>query len=184
MRLPDPIIALTASAALLGLFTWLLVAKHITGPIYLGLVPPTLLLSVVIAGFSRLQEVDLKNARVILREIERKQAELAEMYGGIENLKRQPLVLDEARLASLGIGGHLTNMTGTARYVAGCLKRERERLAKIFVNSKAPAEIATAILDSSLDDNVFKWNGPESPLDVPPKSLEQREAEKQHNVAD
>ena len=53
-------------------------------------------------------------------------------------------------------------------YVMGCAKRERERLARIFVAEKTGDSLAQAIVDGSLDMRVFKWVGPGAFLDDPP----------------
>jgi hypothetical protein len=101
------------------------------------------------------------------------------MYGGIDNIKREPLVLDDAKIESLGLSsGGLTTGSATKRYTVGCMKRERERLAMIFVREKSSEQIAAAILDNTLYDNVFKWAGPESPLNAPPISVEERKRRK------
>lgn len=172
-----------------GLFTVMLFAGFVGEWAYFALILVALLAALAIAGFPRLQELNLRSLKIILREIkdvqqqvEKTKAEIAEMYGGIEDLQREPLVLDKKKLAELGIGTCLTTGSANVRYVAGCIKRERERLARIFVNQKAPQDVATAILDASLDDNVFKWNGPEAALDVPPKCVEQRQAEKKSSA--
>jgi len=178
-------------AAVLGgvsvtLFTVLLTTKSISEVTYLTLLLSTALVCVVLLVLPRLKELDIKNLRLTLDEIRTVKAEvetvkedLAEMYGGIERLRKQPYNLDDAKMKELGLsGGHLTTASAVMMYPAGCIKRERERLARIFVNEKTPERIAQAILDGSFDDNVFKWNGPSVPLDAAPKSVEEREREK------
>ena len=164
------------------LFTWLLSQGTISELTYITGLGGTAIVSLVIHGFSRLKVLDLKNLKITLNEIKQAQQELentkseiVEMYGGIENLQREPLVLDNTKMEELGMSGGLARTSAAMRYPAGCIKRERERLARIFVNVKTPEEIAKAIVDNSLDDKVFKWNGPETPLDEPPKSVQQRE---------
>jgi hypothetical protein len=79
--------------------------------------------------------------------------------------------LDDNRILSLGLNPHgLVAASGTIRYAVGIIQRERERLAKIFQQHGMP-EVANAILDTSDDDLVFKWRGPEVPLAVPPTPL-------------
>ena len=86
--------------------------------------------------------------------------------------------LDHDKQRQLGLdGGHMALSSAVMRYAAGVVTRERERLARIF-ESHGMKEVAQAVRDTSLDDNVFKWNGPEQDLDVSPKSVEQREREK------
>ena len=102
------------------------------------------------------------------------------MYGGIEKLKSQPFVLDKEKMRELGLKGDTLAMAGaTMRYQAGCIRRERERLARIFAVEKDPEKIAEAILDNSLDEKVFKWHGPETPLDVEPVSRGDRDKQKE-----
>jgi len=164
------------------LFTWLLFQGTISEYIYAILLGGASIVALVTHGFSRLKELDLKNLKLTLNEIKQVQqqvehtkSDIVEMYGGIENLQREPFVLDDKKIEELGLGqAAFVTASASIRYPAGCIKRERERLARIFVNKKNPEEIAKAILDNSLDDKVFKWNGPETPLDEPPKSVQQR----------
>ena len=135
------------------------------------------MVAVVIHGFTRLEDLDLKNLRMTLKEVKQVKQEIEQMYGGIEKFRREPLVLDNEKQKELGLSGGLPATSAVMRYPVGCMKRERERLARSFVNEKTPESIAKAILDNSLDDNVFKWNGPESPLDDLPKSVAQRAAD-------
>jgi hypothetical protein len=82
-----------------------------------------------------------------------------------------PMDLNNARIRALGLKpGALALADASMRYAVGVVQRERERLARIFQNN-GMSEIATSILDTSQDDNVFKWAGPETSLDVPPKPL-------------
>jgi hypothetical protein len=182
----NAIIAAILGIICVGLFTTLLLMNCISEIIYASLLVSFALVCITLLVLPRLKELDLKNLRLILVEIRQVKAEVEEvkeevaaMYGGIENLRKQPLVLDDAKMKELGLsGGHLVTSSAVMRYPAGCIKRERERLAKIFIREKTPERIATAILDGSLDDKVFKWNGPETPLDAEPKSVEARETEK------
>jgi hypothetical protein len=171
--------------SLVGLFTWLLLEKYISQVTYGLLLPPLALVCITILVLPRLSQLDLKNLRLVLSDIKRVKEEvkevkegIEEMYGGIENLRKAPLVLDDAKMRQLGLSGGIATASATMRFPVGCIKRERERLAKIFVREKTPEKIAEAILDTSLDDKVFKWNGPEATLDAEPKSVKERELEK------
>lgn len=105
--------------------------------------------------------------------------QISEFYSEIRHLKQGKLVMDKEKMKELGMSsGHLTKSDAVMRYPAGCIKRERERLARIFAENKTPDKVAAAILDDSLDDKVFKWNGPEVPLDVAPVPHEDREERK------
>lgn len=106
-------------------------------------------------------------------------SEKGNMYGNISHIEFQPMQMGTVEMAELGHeGAGLPTNSAVMRYAAGCVKRERERLARIFILQKSPQAIAEAILDCSMDDHVFKWNGPEVGLDAPPKSAAQRRIEK------
>lgn len=185
--------AITAASLGIGcvvLFTTLLLVNRISEITYASLLVSFTLICIVILVLPRLKELDLKNLRLTLEEIKQVKTEvegvkedIAEMYGGIENLRRRPLVLDDAKMKELGLAGEsLPKASAVMRYLAGCIKRERERLAKIFIKEKTPEKIAQAILDGSLDEKVFKWNGPETTLDVQPKSVDQRDSQKKEKA--
>lgn len=83
------------------------------------------------------------------------------------------MTLDTDRMAQLGVsGGSLITAGGAMRYVAGCIQRERERLARILIRHGLEG-VAADVLDTSADDNVFKFRGPEHDLDEPPCPKEQ-----------
>lgn len=187
----ESIISSIVGLAGVSLFTVLLVMGRLSEAGYVGLMIPLALVCIVLLCLPRLRELDLKNLKVTLdelrqvkSEIEEVKAGIAEIYGGIENLRRQPMVLDDAKMKELGLeGGHIAAVSAVMRYTAGCFKRERERLARVFVSPKDPEKTAEAILDSTLDERVFKWNGPEVPLDSPPKSVEERKREKEDRTS-
>lgn len=88
--------------------------------------------------------------------------------------------LDKRKLAELGLEGREPATTAAvARYTAGVVKRERERLARIF-DRHGMDEIAAAIRSDEEDALVFKWMGPEEGLDEPPVPLEHKEQQEQH----
>jgi hypothetical protein len=96
---------------------------------------------------------------------------------GYDRQRRKPTKMDKEECEALGLkSGSIASANDVMRYAAGAVLRERERLARVFENA-AMGEIAVAIRDESQDNLVFKWNGPEVPLDTPPKSLEERERE-------
>lgn len=165
------------------LFTGLLWAEKISETSYVVLIIPLALVCITVVCLPRLKELNLKDWKITLNELKQVKADIEEMYGGIDNLKREPLILDEAKQEELGIGRVKCAATSSAvmRYTAGCMKRERERLARIFVNEKPPAKLAEAIMDNTLDDKVFKWNGPESPLDKEPVSSDERQKQEKEN---
>ena len=169
------------------LLTTLLATGLISEVTFAGLVVPLALVCVVLLCLPRLRELDMKNLKMTLAElqqvkaeIEEVKAEVVEMYGGIERIQKAPLVLDDAKMRELGLKPDtLPMISAVMRYTAGCMKRERERLARIFISPKPSDSVAEALVDGSMDDKVFKWNGPETPLDAPPKSLDDREREKE-----
>lgn len=175
-----------ATIAVLGvlLFTVLLITRMVSETTYTALFGLTAFASLALLAFPRLKEIDVRNLRITLADLEQIQskvektkAEIAEMYGGIERLRKSPLVLDDAKMRELGLDpGNLATASSVMRYTAGCITRERERLASILVSPKSPEEIAAAILDKSLDDRVFKWNGPEVTLSLAPVSVDERKA--------
>lgn len=171
----DRMAAVLVGAVCLVLFTALLVAGRISEGYYFLLIGMAALVSIAVLCHARLQELDIRNLKLILADLKQTKADIVEMYGGIGNLRKALLVLDEAKMKELGVPlGKLPLTSAVMRYTAGCVKRERERLARVFVNHKEPEHLAQAILDSSLDDKVFKWNGPESPLDAEPIATDQR----------
>ena len=124
-----------------SLFTTLLVLGRISETTYLVLLVSFALVCIVLLVLPRLQELDLKNLRLTLAEMKQVKEGIAEMYGGIDNLRKQPLVLDGPKMEELGLqGGSIPAASAAMRYPAGCIKRERERLARIFVTEKTPGE--------------------------------------------
>jgi hypothetical protein len=69
-------VPLVISVVAFAIFTTLLVFGRIGEASYCFLVAATTLLGLVLHGFGRLQELDLKNLRVVLREIEQTKKEL------------------------------------------------------------------------------------------------------------
>jgi hypothetical protein len=60
------------------------------------------------------------------------------------------------------------------RYVAGAIRRERQRLAEIFERA-GMQEIASQIADSALDPNVFRFRPPS--IDLHRQTNEPRDAQ-------
>ena len=169
-----PVISGVVAAIGTALFTVLLCLARLSQTTYAVLLSLLALTCIAILCLPRLLELDVKNLRLVLGELKQVKAEIEQIYGGIENIKKGQFVLDESKMKEIGLGRGGVPLTGAVvRYVAGCIRRERERLARIFVVPKSPEKLAEAIMDSSLDEKVFKWAGPESPLDKPPKSLDE-----------
>ena len=164
------------------LFTVLLCLGHIGSTAFVMLLVALGLLCLALHGFSRLRELDLKQLKITLDRIEQVKSEIEEMYGGIDHIRRSTYALPSEKLSELGRAHRGVSAPGAnMRYTTGVILRERERLARIFVKEKPPEKIAEAILDGSFNDKVFKWAGPETPLDAPPKSVEEREDKKKRD---
>ncbi len=153
------------------IFTGLLTTRLVTPAVYAGLMALLALVSLALVSLPRLAEIDIKNLRMTLSELKQVKAEIEDIYGGIENIRNAKYVLDESKIEALGLKvnkGHIATASlapALLRYVAGCIKRERERLARVFVNPKDGDRLAEAILDGTYDDLVFRWAGPETTLD-------------------
>jgi hypothetical protein len=77
--------------------------------------------------------------------------------------------LDDEKMAALGLEpSHMVIGNAVMQYVAGCVLRERERLARAVEQGGSPAELAARIRSESDDDRVFKWAGASTSLDAPP----------------
>jgi hypothetical protein len=169
---PESISALVLSMVGLSLFT-LLLWRHIIGEgVYAGLLALLAAAGLALFGFRRLVEINFKELKITLDRIEQVKSEVTELYTNINHLKRLPFVLDASKMRDLGLAaGKLATADATMRYTAGCIKRERERLARIFAQQRDPELLSRALIDPSLDELVFKWNGPETPLDASPEPL-------------
>ena len=136
----------------------------------------------------RLLEFNLKEMKLVLDRIERVKADIDAMYGETENLKRPTMKNDNEWHERMGAGGGLVMVGAVMNYVSGCIKRERERLAQVFILGNSPEKTATALVDHTKDDLVFKWEPGSVSLDKPPRSVEDRkraaEASKKASKAD
>lgn len=159
-----------------GFLSALLVTKHIGEGVFIFGFCVCILSSIAIMVLPKLKELNLRDLKLVLEQANEIKHELENIYGNIDALRSQPYVLDKVKARELGLKtGHLTTSDAVMRYPCGCIKRERERLARVFSNASDFNTVATGIADSSMDDLVFKWNGPEVLLDTPPKSAEHNE---------
>lgn len=153
------------------LFTALLIRELLTPVVYVSLMVPLAFVCISIVCMPRLLELDLKNLRITLAELKKVKAEIEDMYGGLDNIRSTKYILDEQRIEDLGLKYNKNAIPDSSlapamvRYITGCIKRERERLARVFINPKEGERLAEAILDGTYDDGVFTWAGPESNLD-------------------
>ena len=164
--------AATIGAVGTVLFTALVASGPLTGDEYVGAMTLLAFVCLAFLVLRRIKEFNLSDMTITLRKYERVRDELEtvkteveEMYGGIERLRKAPLVLDAAKMRELGIEKSAIPTSGALmRYTSGCMKRERERLARVFVTPKCSEKLAEAVLDGSMDDSVFQWRGPEQTL--------------------
>ena len=149
MNLSEKITSIFVGGALVGLFTALLVFGKISPAVYNTLVIAAMLLSIAIAALPRLQEFNLRDMKLLLAKAEKVTAELKEMYGDVEHLKVTPLRMDDAAYSELGLGdgGGLVHGSSVVNYAMGCMKRERERLARVFITRRSGDELARAVVD-------------------------------------
>lgn len=73
---------------------------------------------------------------------------------------------EETIKTKLKTGGGIPKTEAVVRFVAGCMKRERDRLALLVSNAGGPDNeqakaLAKAIMDPSVDEKVFEWVGPQ-----------------------
>lgn len=177
---PRTIFAVVVGVGGVVLGTTLLASRLIGSVTFLALTGIFCAVSLAIYLAERLREFSLRDLSFKLREIKQVKAEAEALYSKIDHLQQATMKLEKEEMEKLGLsGGHLLTAGGAMRYFTGCVKRERERLAQIFAESRSPEKIAQAILDSSMDEKVFKWNGPEIPLDADPISVEERVKKKQ-----
>jgi Sec-independent protein translocase protein TatA len=179
-KLPGKVVASIAVALIGMIFATVLLALKLIGSVsFLGVLGLFAVCALIVFFAERLREFSLRDMKVTLREIKEERARVEEMYSKLEHLQTVTMQLDKERIESLGLAsGHLATGEAVMRYPVGCIKRERERLSRIFAQEKSPELIARAIVDDSMDDLVFKWNGPEVPLDTPPVSSEERDKRK------
>jgi hypothetical protein len=180
--MPNAIHARAISAVVIAVvgtaFLTSLLAKNLIGVAPFAVLAPTVwVIALIVYLAERLREFSLKDLSVKLDEVRQVKAEAEELYSKIDHLQQSTMTLDDERMAALGTaGGARASINAAMRYPVGCMKRARERLARIFAEPRSPEKIALAIRDDSYDDLVFKFNGPETPLDAPPVSLAERRA--------
>lgn len=174
----ETIAAVFVGAGAVVLFTALLFFGRLGEIAYTSLLTVSALASLSIAFNQRLKVLDLRNLKVVLRRIDQAKEdvkqlkkEVEEMYGNIDHLKNpQALKIDGEKADELGLDGDgFLIASGAMRYVSGCITRERQRLAQIFIHEKTPEQLSTSIMDGSLDDRVFQWAPPERTIDMAPK---------------
>lgn len=71
-------------------------------------------------------------------------------------------VNNDDTLVAMGGRRAMTTVPAIMKYVAGCIVRERERIARHLRSLNVSEEVIIAILDESEDEQVFKWRPPAS----------------------
>ena len=141
MSKPPTVISIVVGIIGVILFTTLLATAKIGEASYVVLLGVLVLACIAILALPRLRELDIRSLKLTLDRIEAVKAGIEELYGGIEHLRKAPLVLDKVRIESLGLrSGHITTGDGGMRYTVGCIKRERERLARFFCECQITRE--------------------------------------------
>ncbi len=73
---------------------------------------------------------------------------------------------NKALVAKLGGARQAVTTTRVIRYVAGVVRRERERQAQILRELGHPA-VAEQLVDQANDPKIFRWAGADVPMDGP-----------------
>lgn len=71
-------------------------------------------------------------------------------------------------MAKVGASGGAVRSPDIARFVAGCMTRERERVARILEKHGFSPGAISEIRSGVDDEKVFKWAPPTGKLDDPP----------------
>ena len=69
-----------------GFFTYLLHLGLVSDTVYLGLLSLTLFTSIIVIGFDRLREIDLKSLKLVLSDIKEESKELKELAFNLSEL--------------------------------------------------------------------------------------------------
>jgi hypothetical protein len=129
-------VPLALSAVAFGIFTYLLWLRHIGEASYCFLVALTAMLGLVLHGFSRLQEFDLKNLRLVLRKIEETKQDLF-----VREEKLKAIALPLAQI--IAFTGSSEGRMGSAESWEAKRRWYRHKLQELVNNlDLSPAEIA------------------------------------------
>lgn len=167
------------------LFTLLLLDERLSELSYVSLMGLVAIVSVTILVLPRLRELNLRQLKLVVteaKELQRDLEKVLEVYQGIEEHRTDPMILNTEKVEELGLrSGRRVLGDAVMQYVAGCIRRERQRVAHVLRVCLNNPNLAEAVSDSRMDDNVFKWAGPGSDLIDPPKTAKEREEEKNTN---
>ena len=178
MKIPTSLWSVAIAATGIVLATTLLVKGQVGEPSFLVLIALASICALAVFLSPRLRILNLKEMKLVLERIEKVKADIDAMYGAIDGLKRAPMITDAEWQSRLGGGAFLITGGTVMNYVSGCMKRERERLAQVFILGNSPEKTAAAIVDHTKDDLVFKWEPGGVPLDQPPRSRAERQKAK------
>src|SRR5690606_26923740 len=115
-----------------------------------------------------LREFNLRELSVKLDRFEVAVAKVEARYCSIEDIRPERLRADREWLSQMGGRASAVNAFGVMGYVAGCMTRERQRLAQIFRQEHSPDTRARALMDPSKDELVFRWEPRSVSLDDRP----------------
>lgn len=127
---------LIAGIALAG-FTALLVLGYIGEAAYAFLAACMALLGLVLHGFGRLQEIDLKNLKLVLRELKETKEEL---FVKQQQLKSLAMPLAKIIAFSSAVGGRLTSKESFALRTKWYRKKIEELIEALGIESSEAAE--------------------------------------------
>ena len=131
-------VPLAISITVLVLFTTLLLLGKIGEASFSFLTAGTALLGLVLHGFGRLQELDLKNLRVVLREIEETKKEL---FVREEKLKKIALPLAQIIALTGASEGRMGSRESWSAKREWYRRKVQELIAALELSAKESAEI-------------------------------------------
>ena len=81
--------------------------------------------------------------------------------------------IDELGVQTCGNVGSVPKTVAVMRYVAGCIKRERERIAAVLREGSIDSKVVDGILSDAQDREVF-WSPPGVELNDPIRKASDR----------
>lgn len=164
-----PIAIITFLTVLLGV-GWINSTEWLVGFLFAPV------LGLALFGFDRLERLKVRDIELQFQveKLKEKIELIEERYSAGSFVPEEPFVLDDKTAhLEMGLGGRngLLKAPAVMRYVAGCFSRERQRLAKIFAESKTPETIAAALVDTRFDKQVYQWAPPEVLLEESPRQF-------------
>jgi hypothetical protein len=146
-------VPLVIAVVAFAIFTALLWTKHIGEASYCFLAAATALLGLVLHGFGRLQELDLKNLRLVLREIEQTKKEL---FVREEQLKAIAIPLAQILALSGASEGRLGNRETWSLKREWYRKKLQQLIEALQLSSAEAAETRKYTEKYAEIDQLFK----------------------------